>query len=192
MLFNYSVFNTKAIILHTKAINDADRTITFLLEDGRLIDVFAKSVRKNDAKLRTHCLPYSKVEISIILGNKYILKNIKRIDTLSEVWKSETKYKNYVRLLNKLKYFIPITEITNKHFYIIINEFLENIKKDMDKDSIDLLTLITEIELLKALGYIEKDYFKDSTLDKILENAKKDDKVKRKLQFKLENTLKQI
>ena len=104
---SYAILTTDAFILHTRGIGEADRMITVLTRENGVLDVYARSIRKETAKMRGAVKPYGQVRLSLIQGKKNILKDITVTDTLDAVWNEQRKYKAYVILLRHIHTLVP-------------------------------------------------------------------------------------
>ena len=182
----YRVIIDNGYILHTTGVGEADRLITILTENYGILNVFAKSIRKETSKMRTKMLPYRNVSISIIDGRRKILKDATVKDSLREIWKDEKKYTTYVNLLKRIKKYIPILEEHESGIF----EILENAKtnlKEKDSSHSDDISLLSEILILYNLGYIEE--LKVKKFKEMLDELNKDKKLRTELQKKLKNAL---
>lgn len=191
MINSYSVINTDAYIIHTRASGEADKIITFLTKDNGIVNVFAKSIRKESAKMRYMVKPYARVHISIIAGRKNILKNIFITDPYVELWNSKERYTAFVILLRSISSFIPITEHNEKEIFSII-ENASILLRDEDVEIIPNILLVAQASILEKLGYIENDVKKDYTLKDVVKEVSESRNLNQKMQRDFKNALMHI
>ena len=150
---SYPILTTDAFILYTRAVGEADRIVTALTRDGGLMQIYARSIRKEGAKMRGSVRPYGKVLLSVILGKRNILKDITVTNTLDSVWSSEIKYTVFVTLLRSVRSFIPVTEESEADVFSIVEDAACFLSEAPPESATDIL-LVAQVMILVVLGYV--------------------------------------
>ncbi len=166
----YAVLITDAFILHTRGIGEADRIVTALTRENGVIDIFARSIRNERAKMRGTVKPYSRVSLSAVIGKRNILKDITTTDTLSAIWREKEKYTAYVNLLQFVRTQVPAVSAKDKHLFPIIENGTRYLQESEAKKSPDIL-LVAQVSLLSALGYVHDKDIEHNTFEKILHDT---------------------
>ena len=128
--------------------------ITALTQNNGLMEVYARGIRKEGAKMRGNAKPYARVSVSVILGKNNILKDITITDTLDAVWNNEVKYTALVHLLRLIRTYIPVTESHDAEIFTTIETAAQMLKETEPKNAENIL-LIAQVMLLSALGYVD-------------------------------------
>ena len=68
---SYHIYNTRGIILSSRALRESDRVYSIMTRDLGLLRATALGVRKEASKLRGHLEPYSLVNISLVKGKEF-------------------------------------------------------------------------------------------------------------------------
>lgn len=147
------MLTTDAFILHTHGISEADRIITAFTRDNGLMRVYARSVRKEGAKMRNAVKPYGCVCVSVVIGRRNTLKDITITDTLDAVWRDETKYMAFVTLLYNLRTFIPVIESRDENIFNTIETSVRFLGEMPSSCAGDIL-LVAQVMFFTVLGYI--------------------------------------
>ncbi len=150
---SYPILTTDAFIVHTRGIGEADRVVTALTRRHGMMEVYARSVRKEGAKMRGDTKPYARVSLSLVLGKRSILKDITITDTLDAIWGCEEKYTAFVMLLQHLRVFVPITESYDETLFATIEAAVQ-LFRESDPTYAQHILLIGQVMLLAALGYV--------------------------------------
>lgn len=150
---SYPVLTTDAFILHTHGVGEADRSITALTRDRGLMYIYARSVRKEGAKMRGSVKPYGFVSLSVILSKRNILKDITITNVLREVWNNEEKYTTFVTLLRCIRSFIPIDDDCGTDIFSVVEETAHFLGSAHPAHATHAL-LTAQIIVLTILGYI--------------------------------------
>ena len=174
MTQTYPILTTDAFILHTRAVGEADRIISFLTRESGVITIYARSIRREGAKMRSSVLPYSRVYISVILGRKNILKDISVADTLTELWSDQKKYTALVQLLHHIYLLVPAVGDRDVALFTIV-ETATQFLRHSDTAHADAILLTARVMALSVLGYVpdvaaHPDSFSD-TLERILASS---------------------
>ena len=185
---SYPILTTDAFIIHTRAIGEADRIITALTKENGLMNLYARSIRKDGAKMRGSAKPYARVSVSVILSKRAILKDITTTDTLNQIWNNKQKYTAFVTLLRSLRTFIPITESCDENLFHTIDRATELLRKSQPTHSNHIL-LIAQIILLTILGYVPDEDMKPTNFTDILKETIDNPSRQKKLQQHLKNAL---
>ena len=152
----YPVITTDAFILHTRASGEADRIITFLTRDAGVFNAHARSIRKENAKMRGAARPYARVLVSAVLGRRTILKDLIITDPLTAVWNDAEKYRAFVRLLRYVRSSVPVGIRPDSRLFAIVETAADYIAEHEPEDAVNAF-LTAQIMLLRAFGYAEGD-----------------------------------
>ena len=155
---SYPVLITDAFILHTRSVGEADRIITMFTRDNQVISVYARSIRREKAKMRGAVKPYGKVSFSAVLGKRATLKDITVIDTLDAIWSDEIKYTAFVTFLQHIRALVPVAEPCDDNLFTITETFVDFLQRSAPMHAENTL-LVGQVMFLNALGYIS-----DSTI----------------------------
>ncbi len=112
----YSIVTTKAFVLKTKPIGEADRLVVLFSQKLGKITIYAKSVRLGKSKLKPFAYPYRYGIFDIIVGKKYILKDARCLDCFDEIWRNQNRYGIFVSLLRNVDMFIEGVEVNTNIF----------------------------------------------------------------------------
>lgn len=184
----YYVLNTDAYILHTKASGEADKVITLITKENEILNVFAKSIRKENAKMRCMTKPYAKVKISIITARKNILKNITIIDANNSIWNEEKRYTPFVHMLKCVQFLIPITNHNEEKIFSIIEE-ASSLFENEDLGKMPIILTVAQSFILKSLGYIENENKLKYTLKDIVQEAAESKNIIEKMKKDINNAM---
>ena len=184
---SYKIISTDAYILHSYQRGESDKTITMLTKENGVVDVYARSIRNLNSKLRSNSTPYSKVYTSIICGKNYILKDVFITDRQVEIWDDEEKYTAYVSLLRNLKNILPRDEMEKNIFNVV--DTTENFLKKSDKNEITPIILISYFFIFHSLGYVEGAELTKKSFDEMLV-LYRDEKIKKRIKSSVENAFK--
>ena len=154
MRSTYPILTTDAYILHTRVLGEADRTAYVLTKEHGVLFIYAKSIRKEGAKMRGALRPYGRVSLSVVFGKRNILKDIRITDTFSSIWAHETKYTAFVTLLNQVRAFIPVPEAADATTFSIV-ESTASFLQCRDENLAPTILLVGQVMLASALGYVE-------------------------------------
>ncbi|MCY4577170.1 MAG: recombination protein O N-terminal domain-containing protein [Candidatus Kaiserbacteria bacterium] len=150
---SYPILTTDAFIIYTRGVGEADRIITVLTKSNGLMNIYARSIRKDGAKMRGDTKPYARVSLSVVLGKRTILKDITITDTLDLLWRSKEKYTAFVTLLHRLRTLIPITESCDASVFQTI-ETATRLLQESEPEHAQHILLIAQVMVLAALGYV--------------------------------------
>ena len=183
---SYPILTTDAFIVHTRGVGEADRIVTALTRDNGLMDVYARSIRKDGAKMRGAVKPYARVSVSVVLGKRTILKDITVTDTLSEIWGDKEKYTAFVTLLQHIRVFIPITESYDEVVFHTVETAMCLLQRSEPSHANHIL-LIAQVMLLAALGYVSDQDITPSRFSEMLEEVAVNPQQQEMLQQHLRN-----
>ena len=188
MAHPYPVLITDSFILYTRAIGEADRIITVLTEQGGVLDIYARSIRKEEAKMRETTLPYGRVRLSAVLGKQAILKDITVTDSLENIWASQEKYTTLVCLLRRIHALIPPLGSGDKRIFSIVETATHTLQTSAANHA-DTILLIAEVLILDTLGYVQTDYTEQKMFSDLLEEATASNEKKHLLRSQLQTAL---
>ena len=163
----YPILTTSAFILHTRAIGEADRTITALTKNNGILYIRAKSIRKEGAKMRGMVRPYSCVSLSVVRGKNSILKNISVTDSNRTIWRDRKKYTALVRIFQCFRIYLPIAEASGSEPYAIAETAI-HLLKETDSEQAEDIALIAQVLLFTELGYVRDGTITCSAFKSIL------------------------
>ena len=185
---SYPILTTDAFIVHTRGVGEADRIITALTQSNGLMDLYARSIRKDGAKMRGAVKPYARVSVSVVLGKRAILKDITITDTLDLIWGNKEKYAAFVMLLHRLKTLIPITESYDETIFHIL-ETATQLFQESDPAYAQHILLIAQVMLLTALGYVSDQNIVPSRFAELLAETAANPHRQKELQQHLRDAL---
>lgn len=147
----YPMITTKAFILHTYEDGEQDRKIIFFTEKlGRVI-ARARSIRKAGAKLKGFIIPYNFLQVTLIEGREYILKETSYLH--KDVGFCDGRYrKEYIHTLKLLNYLLR-DRGEHSHLFNTIEDFFTNIE-EQEYDNKDAFKAIQSF-ILSDLGYLD-------------------------------------
>ena len=174
----YNIINTDGYILHIRASGESDKILVILTKTHGIVHVFARSIRKETAKMRSMARPYSFVHLSIIQGRVFILKNIRIIDMFEDIWENETKYKAFVDLLKTVHTFIPIDSQNENEVFNVVNNAV-NLFSKKSEETINNISIAVKLHILSELGYVDNTLLQKESIEE-LSNSMTDDMDKNK------------
>ena len=155
----YPICTTEAIVLHTKALGEANRRVVLLTKDKGKVEVLAKSVRKEGAKLKAIAYPYQLIYVSLVCGKQYILKEGSVKDTLFSIWEDSNRYTIYVRILQLIER--AVSETHEGYQYFTLLEKAIEMLKTADEKTAQACYLFVGIKVFSELGLVEDLLSKD-------------------------------
>ncbi|MDE0243633.1 MAG: recombination protein O N-terminal domain-containing protein [Candidatus Kaiserbacteria bacterium] len=166
----YPVINTRAVILHTHPTGEANRVLTLLTEQHGTLQVFARSVRKETSRMRSAAVPYALVSSSIILSRQHILKDLRVIDPLQDIWNREPVYTSYVALLRFVHTTVPAV---GHHDPVIFSLVLDAIRSYTTRPpcQTDAILLTTQVFILHRLGYVHNPDLDSMSLSTVISDT---------------------
>ena len=185
---SYSVLTTDGFVVHTRGVGEADRVVTVLTERDGLMDVYARSVRKEGAKMRGATKPYARVSLSVVLGKRNILKDIVITDTLDLLWCDREKYTALVVLLHFLRTLIPVTESCDEGVFHTIETAARLLQESDPAHAQDIL-LIAQVIVLALLGYVSDHSITPSRFENIFAETVASPHRQKELRQHLQNAL---
>lgn len=177
----YPIHKTEAFILWTSVGGEADRQVHLITEAFGTLTVLAKSIRKEEAKMRTVVLPYQHVRLSFVVGKRNILKDISVKDPLIEIWAEQEKYVAYVSLLRYMQKHIPMDTHLDDTLYAVLVSYINQLKNG-DRAHIPTIELVAKNILLSLLGYVDDESISFETFDIMLEQAQQSKDYRAKLE----------
>ena len=184
----YPVLTTDAFILHTRGVGEADRIVTALTRSRGLMHVYARSVRKEGAKMRGAVKPYGKVTLSVIIGKRNILKDIVTTDTLCTIWADEDKYTAFVRLLRFTHSLIPVAEEYDDTIFSVIENVSCFLCESHPLPAKDAL-LAAQVMILTTLGYIPECSSASESFTEVVSDISSSPRRRREFSTHLKNAL---
>ncbi len=188
MLKSYPILTTDAFIIHTRATGEADRVITALTKENGLMNLYARGIRKDGAKMRGGAKPYARVSVSVILSRRTILKDITITNTLDQIWNNKQKYTAFVALLRCLRTLIPITESYDENVFHTVETATELLQKSQ-QTHVQHILLIAQVMLLTTLGYVPDQNIVPTQFTNILKETIANPHRQKELQQHLKNAL---
>ncbi len=154
----HHIYTTKAIIIRSIPIGEANKYYFLLTENLGFIRATAQGVRLDKSKLKGHLQDFCFVEISLVKG-----KDIWRITSVQTIEagyfiKNTNKLiaiKNVFNLLTRLLH----GEEKNEALFASIESFYNFLlKNDLNLENIKNLETITVLRILYHLGYFKKTF----------------------------------
>ena len=154
----HHIYTTKAIIIKSIPIGEANKYYFFLTEDLGFIRATAQSVRLDKSKLKGHLQDFCFVKISLVKGKDiWRITNVETIEAgnfLDDVNKLIC-IKNIFALLLRLLH----GEEKNEPLFRSIESFYNFLlKNDLSQNSIKNLETITVLRILYNLGYFKESF----------------------------------
>ena len=154
----HHIYTTKAIIIRSIPIGEANKYYFLLTEDLGFIRATAQGVRLDKSKLKGHLQDFCFVEISLVKG-----KDIWRITSVQTIEagdfiKNTNKLiaiKNVFNLLTRLLH----GEEKNEALFASVESFYNFLlKNNLNLENIKNLETITVLRILYYLGYFKKTF----------------------------------
>jgi DNA repair protein RecO (recombination protein O) len=165
----HHIYTTKAIIIRSIPIGEANKYYFLLTEDLGFVRATAQSVRLDKSKLKGHLQDFCFVKISLVKG-----KDIWRITSVETIERG-----NFLKNTNKLIaikniFFLLLRllhgEEKNEELFLSVESFYNFLlKSELSLGNIKNLETITVLRILYHLGYFKKtfdlsDFVKDQKL----------------------------
>ncbi|MBA4320597.1 MAG: hypothetical protein C0412_19560 [Flavobacterium sp.] len=154
----HHIYTTKAIIIKSFPIGEANKYYFLLTEDLGFIRANAQSVRSEKSKLKGHLQDFCFVSISLVKG-----KDIWRITNVETI-----EYGDFINNINKLIvikniFFLLLRllhgeEKNEQLFYSVESFYNFLLKNKLSQDKIKNLETITVLRILYHLGYFKKSF----------------------------------
>lgn len=167
----HHIYTTKAIIIKSANIGEANKYYFLLTHDLGFIKASAQGVRLEKSKLKGHLQDFSLVNISLVKG-----RNIWRITSVDTIEVGNfilngNKF-NSIRSIFSLIVRLVHGEEKNEALYDCVESFyLLLIKKDFQIETIKNAETITVLRILFRLGYFKQNFnLSDFVDDNSLEN----------------------
>jgi len=154
----HHVYTTKAFIIKSAPIGEANKYYFLLTQDLGFIRATAQSVRLDKSKLKGHLQDFCFIQISLVKGKDIWriigVETIKRGDFLKETNKL-IAIKNIYSLLLRLLH----GEEKNEALFLGIESFYNFIlENNLSLESIKNLETITVLRILYRLGYFKDNF----------------------------------
>lgn len=154
----HHIYTTKAIIIKSVPIGEANKYYFLLTEDLGFVRASAQSVRLEKSKLKGHLQDFCFIEVSLVKGKDiwriigvetiqsgYFINNINKLVAI----------KNIFSLLLRLLH----GEEKNELLFNSIKSFYDFLLKDeLSQNNIKNLETITVLRILYHLGYFKKSF----------------------------------
>jgi len=162
----HHIYTTKAIIIKSMPVGEANRYYFLLTEDLGFIRASAQSVRASSSKLKGHLQDFCLVQISLVKGKEvWRITSVETIITANFIKNPHAllSVKNIFSLLLRLLH----GEEKNEALFRSVESFYHFLsKQDLSDSYIKNLETITVLRILAHLGY----YKKNSNLSEYLKN----------------------
>ncbi|MBC8413602.1 MAG: DNA repair protein RecO [Nitrospira sp.] len=148
------ITKTEGIVLKTLKYGEADLIVTYLTPDRGLIRAFAKSSRKTKSRFGSSLEPLTHARIALWGKEQTSLSKITQADILNSFHPIRENYNDFVyvsKLAETLISFTPEAIPNIRLFAFFLN--ILNIIKDTDLQGSTSLHIISQIRLLKHLGF---------------------------------------
>jgi len=152
----YQVYTTKAIIVKSTAIGEANKLYFLLTKDLGFIKATAQGVRLDKSKLKGHLQDYSFVQISLVKGKE--LWRITNAETIVQ--------QSYIKDLGKMSVIKNIFSLMlrllhgeekNEDLFLCVeNLYLFFLDQTLSSEELKNCETITVLRILYYLGYFKK------------------------------------
>jgi len=154
----HHIYTTKAVIIRSVPIGEANKYYFLLTEDLGFIKASAQSVRLDKSKLKGHLQDFCLVKISLVKGKS--VWRIISVETLEhgDFLKNTNKLiavKNIFSLLLRL---LHGEEKNEELFYSIESFYNFLLKNELSLENIKNLETITVLRVLYHLGYFKESF----------------------------------
>lgn len=167
----HHIYTTKAIIIKSIPIGEANKYYFLLTQDLGFVRATAQGVRLDKSKLKGHLQDFCMVSISLVRG-----KDIWRITSVETI-----ENRSFLKDINKLiaikNIFSMLTRLLHGEekneplFNSVESSYNFLLRNKLSQDSIKNLETITILRILYHLGYFKKS---SPTKSSVAENAKFD------------------
>lgn len=154
----HHIYTTKALIIKSFPIGEANKYYLLLTEDLGFIKASAQSVRSSKSKMNGHLQEFCFIKISLVKG-----KNIWRIVGVDTI-ESRCFVKNNDKLIAIKNIFSLLTRLLhgeekNTSLFEAVSVFYNFLfNNEITKNNIENLETITVIRILYNLGYFKDDF----------------------------------
>lgn len=156
----HHIYNTRAIILNSHNIKEADKQLVLLTVDFGLIRAIAQGTRKIESKLRQSIQDLSVSEVALVSGRTgWRLTNAKIDYSISAKIENKNLRDVFIRTFSLIERFV-LGESDDELFSIIMKflDFsIENQLNILHEDQIKNLESIFVLAILDKLGYVDQD-----------------------------------
>lgn len=153
----HHIYKTRAIILNSHPVKEADKQLVLLTKDFGLIKAIAQGTRKNESKLRPSIQDFSVTDVALVQGKAgWRLTNAQIDYSISDKIENKNFFKVIVRTFNLIERLV-LGESEDELFNIILKfvEFsIKNQKQLLHEDQIKNFESIFVYKILNELGYI--------------------------------------
>lgn len=175
---SHSIHTTKAFVLDSRNLKEADKEFVLFTEDLGLIKGLAQGIRKITSKLSFVLKEYSYVEISFVKAKyEWRIVNAFPIHTKKEFSSDEVSF--WAKIFGLISKLTPQEEINPKMFSDLENYYLE--KTYQNKEEKIVMEIMCILSILNNLGYWGDEVVsidslnminKDEKIDFVLRNKK--------------------
>lgn len=146
----HDVHTTRALVVGSSAVQDADKLFWLLTEDFGLLFASAKSIREESSKLRYVLQDLAEVRISLVRG-----RGLWRITGAEEVASAGVLQTHEAEIFGKiaalLRRVVPTDELYSDLFDCVCNARNELLQGEYDTEIVETLTVA---RMLYQLGYL--------------------------------------
>ncbi|MFW5887526.1 MAG: DNA repair protein RecO [Bacteriovoracia bacterium] len=164
----HHIYKTRAIILNSQPIKEADKQLVLLTEEFGLIKAIAQGTRKIESKLRQSIQDFSVSEVALVKGKAGWRLTNARIDYfIPSKIENQKLFKSVVRNFNLIERLV-LGESEDDLFDLVLEfvEFaIENQKQILHEDQVNNFESIFVYQILNILGYISQSNFDDNEFD---------------------------
>jgi DNA repair protein RecO (recombination protein O) len=153
----YHIFETEALVLGGVSVGEANRYVLLLTEELGALRAVARSVRRENSKLRYALQKFSLSHVSLVRGKESwrLVGAVPEADYSATFRNAPLKRRISARIISLIERLHgeevnPYAYQTIKHFYGALGAE-ENAERTPD------IELVTALRLLFALGYMQKD-----------------------------------
>ena len=142
---NYEVVTTDAFIVDSNVSGEKDINVKIFGKNVGLINVVAKSAFKEESKLRSALQKYDYSKITLVLGNRTIVKDAKLLKGNEEILSNSEKLSSFQRVLETVAHFGG--EEADVEVFETILEAIELLKSGANTKDVEYSAVIKIISL---------------------------------------------
>ena len=151
----YHIYTTRGFILRGKPLNESDKYYSIFTESLGLVGASARSVRKNESKLRYSLSDYSLSEFAFVRGKTHWrITHAREVENLHHTFAKEpSKEKVVARVLDMLQKLLSGEEKHTELFALIADSFHFLSRTRMSANELRTFETILMLRILRLLGY---------------------------------------
>jgi DNA repair protein RecO (recombination protein O) len=144
---------TKAIVLKKEDRGENDKLIFFFTEGYGRLNIFGKSIRKIESKLRSLVGEYNLCEIQFIIGKRKTLTDVKVLNSFSNISNNLLKLDCCKKIADVMDLFLR-EEHKDETLWKMLSEYIETIDEIEEESKISFIFYHFLWSFLSELGYM--------------------------------------